>query len=79
MHATANSACPVFDLCREFRVETVVTGERRQYLENGMERMLRSSTEVAEMTEKAGITSRPKWTGPWPPIESVICNWCVPS
>ena len=34
------------------RVETVVTGETRQYLENGMERMLRSRQEISEMKER---------------------------
>ena len=38
------------------RVETVVTGETRQYLvENGMERMLRSRQEISEMEERLGI------------------------
>ena len=37
------------------RVETVVTGETRQYLENGMERMLRSRQEISEMKERLGI------------------------
>ena len=37
------------------RVETVVTGETRQYLENGMERMLRSRQEILEMKERLGI------------------------
>ena len=39
-----------------FRVETVVTGETRRYLENGMEPMLRSRQEISEMTERLGIT-----------------------
>ena len=33
----------------------VVTGETRQYLENGMERMLRSKQEISEMKERLGI------------------------
>ena len=37
------------------RVETVVTGETRQYLENGMERMLRNRQEISEMKERLGI------------------------
>ena len=37
------------------RVETAVTGETRQYLENGMERMLRSRQEISEMKERLGI------------------------
>ena len=37
------------------RVETVVTGETRQYLENGMERMQRSRQEISEMKERLGI------------------------
>ena len=37
------------------RVETLVTGETRQYLENGMERMLRSRQEISEMKERLGI------------------------
>ena len=36
-------------------VETVVTGETRQYLENGMERMVRSRQEISEMKERLGI------------------------
>ena len=47
------------------RVETVVTDETRQYLEHGMERMLRSRP-------------FPTWTEPWPPIGGVICNLSVP-
>ena len=38
------------------RVETDVTGETRQYLENGMERMLRSRQEISEMKERLRIT-----------------------
>ena len=38
------------------RVETVVTGETRQYFENGIERMLRSRHEISEMKEHWGIT-----------------------
>ena len=38
------------------RVEIVVTGETRQYLENGMERMLKSRQEISEMKERLGIT-----------------------
>ena len=34
------------------RVETVVTGETRQCLENDMERMLRSRQEISEMKER---------------------------
>ena len=37
------------------RVETDVTGETRQYLENGMDRMLRSRQEISEMKERLGI------------------------
>ena len=37
------------------RVETVVTGETRQYLENGKERMLRSRQEISEMKERLEI------------------------
>ena len=37
------------------RVETAVTGETRQYLENGMERMLRSRQEISEMKERLRI------------------------
>ena len=37
------------------RVESVVTGETRQYLENGMERMLRSRQESMEIEERLGI------------------------
>ena len=36
------------------RVETVVTVETRQYLENDMERMLRSRQEISEMKERLG-------------------------
>ena len=36
-------------------VETVATGETCQYLENGMERMLRSRQEISEMKERLGI------------------------
>ena len=32
-----------------------MTGETRQYLENGMERMLRSRQEISEMKERLGI------------------------
>ena len=65
MHATADSAWPVFVRCQKsrclprprdpLRVESVVTGETRQYLENGMERMLRSRQETTEMKERSGI------------------------
>ena len=37
------------------RVETVVTCETCRYLENGMERMLRSRQETTEMKERLGI------------------------
>ena len=37
------------------RIETVVTDETRQYLENGMERMLRSRQEFSEMKERLKI------------------------
>ena len=37
------------------RVESVVTGETREFLENGMERMLRSKHEITEMMERLGI------------------------
>ena len=37
------------------RVETVVMSETRQYVENGMERMLRSRQEISEMKERLGI------------------------
>ena len=37
------------------RVETVVTGETRQYLENGKVRMLRSRQEISEMKERLRI------------------------
>ena len=40
---------------RSLRVETVVTGETRQYLENGMQRVLRSRREISEMKERLGI------------------------
>ena len=36
------------------RVEAVVTGETRQYLEDGMERMLRSMQEISEMKGRLG-------------------------
>ena len=36
------------------RVETVVTGETRQYRENGMGRVLRSKQEMSEMKERLG-------------------------
>ena len=38
------------------RVETVVTGETRQYFENGMERMMRSRHDISEMKERFGNT-----------------------
>ena len=37
------------------RVQTVVTGETRQYLENGMEHMLRCGQEISEMKQRLGI------------------------
>ena len=37
------------------RVETVVTGETRQYLENGMERTLRSRQDISEVKERLVI------------------------
>ena len=37
------------------RVETVVTGETRQYLANDMERMLRSRQEISDTKERLGI------------------------
>ena len=40
---------------RSPRVETVVTGETRQYLEGGMQRMLRSRQDISEMKERLGI------------------------
>ena len=46
---------PATTAARSPRVETVVTGETRQYLENGMERMLRSRQEISEMKERLGI------------------------
>ena len=39
------------------RVETVVTGETRQDLENGMERMLRSRQEISEIKGAFGDNS----------------------
>ena len=37
------------------RVETSVTGETRQHLENGMERMLRSRQDISDMKKRLGI------------------------
>ena len=37
------------------RVEKVVTGETRQYFENGMEHTLRSRQEISEMKERLRI------------------------
>ena len=56
------------------RVETVVTGETSQYLENGMEHMLRSRQEISEMKERLVIT--PHMDRTWPPTGGVICNLC---
>ena len=39
------------------RVVFVVTGETRQYFENGMERMLGSKQETMEMKERLGTMS----------------------
>ena len=60
------------------RVDSVVTGETRQYFENGMERMLRSRQETAEMKEQNVQESLPIWTRRWPPIGDVIYSFCVP-
>ena len=57
-------------------VETNVTGETRQYLENGMERMLRSKQEISEMKERLGII--PFMDRTLASNGGVICNLCEP-
>ena len=58
-------------------VKTVVTFETRQYLENGMKRMLRSRQEISEMKERLEII--PYMDRTLASNRGVICNLCAPS